>query len=72
MMEKVPRLERNAPDAETPKCQPIKYVLFGFAKRTSLFEPIGRSTQNLPSFASTFLRMPVTLGLLGLISKNSL
>jgi hypothetical protein len=25
-------------------CQPIKYVLFGFAKRTGLFGPIGHST----------------------------
>jgi len=29
-------------EAET-KCQPMKYVLFGFAKRTGLFGSIGRS-----------------------------
>ena len=26
-------------------CQPIKYVLFGFAKRTGSFGPMGRSTR---------------------------
>ena len=32
-------------------CQPIKYVLFGFAKRTGSFGPIGRSTAALKYFA---------------------
>ena len=30
--------------SEQDKCQPIKYVLFDFAKRTGSFGPIGRST----------------------------
>ena len=29
--------------------QPIKYVLLGFARRTGLFEPIGRSTATITS-----------------------
>src|SRR5712672_4876109 len=29
-------------------CQPIKYVLSGFARRTGLFKPIGSSTETFP------------------------
>ena len=49
-------------------CQPIKYVLFGFAKRTGSFGPMGRSTghPNTPAadkpYNALYFASPEVLG----------
>lgn len=49
-LDDVGEVERRRP---RPYCQPIKYVLFSFAKRTGFFGPIGRRhVQLLPQGSS--------------------
>jgi len=41
------------------RCQPIKYILFGFARRTGLFRPIGCQYKIGQVDGTSYLRVPV-------------